>query len=107
MNLTYFQPRKRRMWKTTTAHSTSDLSPKHQTSEISLKTSDLMLKHQTRQHWTVVCIRDVQDPVSGLESGRIQHILNKPDRIRATVLFKFSDQNFQISLFWDLTPTQS
>jgi len=35
------------MWKTkSTAHSTSDLSPKHQTSEISLKISDLMLKHQ-------------------------------------------------------------
>jgi len=37
--------------------------------------------------------------ISGLESGRIQHILNKPDRIRTTVLFKFQDQNqdFQIS----------
>jgi len=47
--------------------------------------------------------------ISGLESGRIQHILNKPDRIRPTVLFKFPDQNqdFQISLLWDLTPTQS
>ena len=39
------------MWKTTTARPTSDLSPKHQTSEISLKTSDLMLKHQKWQHW--------------------------------------------------------
>jgi len=39
------------MWKTTTAHSTSGLSPKHQTSEISLETSDLMLKHQKWQHW--------------------------------------------------------
>jgi len=39
------------MWKTTiTAYSTSDLSPKHQTSEISLKTSDLMLKHKKWQH---------------------------------------------------------
>jgi len=49
--------------------------------------------------------------ISGLESGRIQHILNKPDRIRTMVLFKFpdqdQDQDFQISLFWDLTPTQS
>jgi len=47
--------------------------------------------------------------ISGLESGRIQHILNKPDRIRTTVLFKFpgQDQDFQISLFWDLTPAQS
>jgi len=35
--------------------------------------------------------------ISGLESGRIQHILNKPDRIRTTVLFKFPDQDFQIS----------
>jgi len=40
------------MWKTTTAtaHLTSDLSPKRQPSEISLKTSDLMLKHQKWQH---------------------------------------------------------
>jgi len=48
--------------------------------------------------------------ISGLESGRIQHILNKPDRIRATVLLKFpdQDQDFQISFFGgDLTPTQS
>ena len=41
--------------------------------------------------------------ISGLESGRIQHILNKPDRIRTTVLFKFpvqdQDQDFQISFF--------
>jgi len=35
------------LWKTnTTAQSTSDFSPKHQTSEISLKTSDMMLQHQ-------------------------------------------------------------
>jgi len=36
--------------------------------------------------------------ISGLESGRIQHILNQPDRIRTTVLFKFpdQDQDFQI-----------
>jgi len=33
----------------TTAQSTSDLMPKFQTSEISLKTSDLMLKHQKWQ----------------------------------------------------------
>ena len=39
------------MWKIKAiARSTSDLSPKHQTSEISLKTSDLMLKYQTWQH---------------------------------------------------------
>jgi len=37
--------------------------------------------------------------ISGLESGRIQHILNKPDRIRTTVLLKFQDQDFQISFF--------
>jgi len=35
--------------------------------------------------------------ISGLEAGRIQHILNKPDRIRTAVLFKFPDQDFQIS----------
>jgi len=35
------------MWKTkVTAQSTSGLSPKHQASEISLRRSDLMLKHQ-------------------------------------------------------------
>jgi len=44
--------------------------------------------------------------ISGLESCRIQHILNKPDRVRTTV-FKFpdQDQDFRISLFWDLMPT--
>jgi len=54
-------------------------------------------------------VRGSQDQDSGLESDGIQHILNKPDRIRTTVLFKFpdEDQEFQISLFWDLTPTQS
>jgi len=33
----------------------------------------------------------------------------KTDRIRTTVSFKFlnQDQDFEISLFWDLTPTQS
>jgi len=31
--------------------STSDLWPKHETSEISIKTSDLMLKRQKWQHW--------------------------------------------------------
>jgi len=35
--------------------------------------------------------------ISGLEAGRIRHILNKPDRIRTTLLFKFPDQDFQIS----------
>jgi len=30
---------------------------------------------------------------SGLDSGRIQHILNKPDRIRTAVLFKFPEQD--------------
>jgi len=47
--------------------------------------------------------------VSGLESGRIQHILNKSDRIKTAVLFKFpdQDQDFQNSLFWDVTPKQS
>jgi len=49
-NLTYFQPSKRGNLENRTAQSTSDLSPKHQTAEISLKTSDLMLKHQKWQH---------------------------------------------------------
>jgi len=39
------------MWKTkAAAQITSDLSQKHQTSEINLKTSDLTLKHQKGQH---------------------------------------------------------
>jgi len=39
------------MWKTkTTAQSTSDFSPQYQTSQISHKTSDLMLKYQNWQH---------------------------------------------------------
>jgi len=41
-NLTYFQALKRG----NVENDNSDLSPKHLTSEISLKTSDLMLKHQ-------------------------------------------------------------
>jgi len=51
MNLTSFPPKKEKRCKTrTTVQSTSDLSPKPQTSEISLKTSDLMLKHQKWQN---------------------------------------------------------
>jgi len=42
-----------------------------------------------------------------LESGKTQHILNKPDQIRTTVLFKFPDEDFNFSFFWDFTPTQS
>ena len=52
MNLPSFHLKRQEMWKTrVTAQSTSDLTPKHQTSKISLKTSDLMLKHQKWQHW--------------------------------------------------------
>ena len=36
--------------------STSDLWPKHQTWEISLKIPGLMLKHQKWQHWQRVCV---------------------------------------------------
>jgi len=50
MNLTYFHP-KMKICEKTTAQSTSVLLPKYQTSEISLKASDLMLKHQKWQHW--------------------------------------------------------
>ena len=35
-----------------TDQSTSNLSPKHQTSDISLKISDLKLKHQKCQRWS-------------------------------------------------------
>ena len=47
--------------------------------------------------WTTSEVYRIQ--ILGLESGRIQHILNKPDRIRTTVLFKLpdQDQDFQIS----------
>jgi len=48
-----FSPKKyRKFVKKATTQSTSDLSTKHQTSEISLNTSDLMLKHQKWQHCT-------------------------------------------------------
>jgi len=51
MNLTFFHPKKHgKFGKKTTAQSTSDLLPKRQTSEISLKRPDLMLKHQKWQH---------------------------------------------------------
>jgi len=51
MNLTYFRPERRKCGKQKQqSKSTTDLLPKHQTSEISLKTSDLMLKHQKWQH---------------------------------------------------------
>ena len=42
MNLTYFRPKMRGNVKKTTTQSTSELSPKHQTSEIYLRTSHLM-----------------------------------------------------------------
>jgi len=57
------------MRKTTTTHSTSDLSPKHQTSDISLKTSDLMLKHQKWQH--CCCLLSTQSTVSELYISNI------------------------------------
>jgi len=48
------------------------------------------------------CISEVyRIRISGLQSGRIQHIFNKPDWDRSTVIFKFpdQDQDFQISSF--------
>jgi len=55
------------MWKIkTTAQSTSDSSQKHQTSEIYLKTSDLMLKHQKWQHWPTPPWRDLKCIVENL-----------------------------------------
>jgi len=42
MNLTYFRPEMRGNVEKTRTQSTSDLSTKHQTSEIYLKTSHLM-----------------------------------------------------------------
>jgi len=51
MNRTSFQSKRRgNVEKIAVPKSKSDLSPKHQKSEISLKTSDLMLKHQKWQH---------------------------------------------------------
>jgi len=52
MTLTSFHPKRRgNVENKNNSPSTSDLSPKYQTSEISLKTSDLMLKHLKCQHW--------------------------------------------------------
>jgi len=44
-------------------------------------------------------LRGVQDPDFKTRIRQDSHILNKPDRIRTTVLFKFpdQDQDFQIS----------
>jgi len=49
MNLTYFQSRKRRNVENNN-NSPLDIRFVAKTSEISLKTSDLMLKHQKWQH---------------------------------------------------------
>ena len=59
------------------------------------------IRHLELCRLLVLLSRGVQDPISGLESGRIQHIMNKSDWIRTTVLFKFpdQDQDFQISFF--------
>jgi len=77
-------------------------------------------KSRCQNHLLIFCLsflhmswrrqsRGVQDPVSGLEFCWFQQIINKPHWIRITVFLKFpnQDQDFQISLFWDLTPTQS
>ena len=56
-NLTYFQPRKRGNVENNNSPLNIRFSPKHQTSEISLKTSDLMLKHQKWQHWLSLCTK--------------------------------------------------
>jgi len=51
MNITSFEPKRSVENKNKLLYlSTSDFSPKHQTSEISIKTSYLMLKHQKWQH---------------------------------------------------------
>ena len=52
MKLTHFHPKSTQNFgKKATALSTSDLSPKHQTSEIFLKTSNLTVKHLKWKHW--------------------------------------------------------
>jgi len=48
MNLTYFRPEMRVSVEKPRTQSTSDLSPKHQTSEIYLKTSHLMSRWNIR-----------------------------------------------------------
>jgi len=51
MNLTYFRPEMRGNVEKTRTQSTSDLSPKHQTRNLSENiTSDVMLKYQQWQH---------------------------------------------------------
>jgi len=42
-----------------TTRATYDLSLKHQTSEISVKTSDLMLKYQKWQHWWDILFQNI------------------------------------------------
>ena len=114
---------------TTTAHSTSDLSTKHQTSEMSLKTSDLIIKHQKWEHYcppqkkpgkasqrglyglnqaVFGCLQQ-KCTGSGFQDSSQQDSAHfqQNNRNRITVSFKFPDQGFQISVFWDLTPTQS
>jgi len=64
VNLTHLHPESLEIWEKTTAQSTSDLLPKYQTSEISLKTSNLMLKHQKCQHCsTQLCSLLISDPL--------------------------------------------
>jgi len=50
--LTYFHPKMRGNVEKKPTQSTSDLSPKHQTSELSENiTCNVMLKYQKWQHW--------------------------------------------------------
>jgi len=67
------------MWKTkTTAQSTSDFSPKYQTSEISLKTSDLMLKHQNWRHCLSTSLRNQSCKRLGSRPNRSITLSTKP-----------------------------
>jgi len=59
MNLTFFNLEREELWKTTTARSTSDLSPKHQTSEISLKTSEVATLVVTQTGNCSSCRQDI------------------------------------------------
>jgi len=72
MNLGSFQSKWRGNVETkTTTQSTLDLSPKHKTSEISLKTSDLMLKHQKWQHWPTLLHWKKNSPVDMYVLSRV------------------------------------
>ena len=66
-----------------------DLSPIHQTSEISLKTSDLILKHQKWQHWWSAPF--IINPAEQISSGVFEENVRNPVWICRDPMIIFSD----------------